>query len=208
MTKYIRRSNFWKKFRDNKCGRIFFLKNRIYKSKPVYMEYIFYLLIDKYTLKVMLLWRRKCLTYHKFFSSWGKKNISMPSRYLRNVPTYIYYVRNRNRIDPCNFTKFFNPTGNSLPLSIFHSQLVFVESARPKEPSTVPLDFLGLSGAWGPQCPSKAPCVKTYHILFSPSTYTSYIPWNLFIASDIPRNCNFWFIFTRYMCYFHYHFFA
>ena len=70
------------------------------------MEYIFYLLIDKYTLKVMLLWRRKCLTYHKFFSSWGKKNISMPSRYLRNVPTYIYYVRNRNRIDPCNFTIF------------------------------------------------------------------------------------------------------
>ena len=64
------------------------------------MEYIFYLLIYKYTLKVMLLWRRKCLTYHKFFSSWGKKNISMPSRYLRNVPIpmCIYYVRNSNKI--------------------------------------------------------------------------------------------------------------
>ena len=30
----------------------------------------------------------------------------MPNRYLRNVPTYTYYVRNRNKIDPCNFTIF------------------------------------------------------------------------------------------------------
>ena len=40
---------FEKNFATLNVG-VFFLKNKIYKSKPVYMEYIFYLLIDKYTL--------------------------------------------------------------------------------------------------------------------------------------------------------------
>ena len=76
---------FEKNFATLNVG-VFFLKNKIYKSKPVYMEYIFYLLIDKYTLKVMLLWRRKCLTISSSVLEVKKY------KYAKYLGTYVMYL--------------------------------------------------------------------------------------------------------------------
>ena len=50
------------------------------------MEYIFYLLIDKYTLKVMLLWRRKCLTISSSVLEVKKY------KYAKYLGTYVMYL--------------------------------------------------------------------------------------------------------------------